>query len=138
MVTEAPACPYCGLTAVIVGGDIIYPHLPHFAGRRFWKCFSCGDAYVGCHPGSDKPLGRLANKDLRLAKTHAHAAFDPLWEAKMERDKISKGEARSRAYRWLASQLGIDPKDCHIGMMDIQACRRVVLICRPYAAKLRA
>lgn len=138
MTDAAPTCPYCRATAVLVSGDIIYPHLPHFADRRFWKCLSCGDAYVGCHPGGDKPLGRLADKDLRRAKTHAHAAFDPLWEAKMERDQIGKGEARSRAYRWLASQLGIDPKDCHIGMMDIETCRRVVLICRPYVAKLRA
>lgn len=136
--TEAPTCPYCSATAVLVGGDVIYPHLPQLARRRFWKCLACADAHVGCHPDSDRPLGRLANKDLRLAKSHAHAVFDPLWEAKIERDNVSKGEARSRAYRWLAGALGIDPKDCHIGMMDVETCGRVVTICRPYVAKLRS
>jgi hypothetical protein len=131
-------CPYCGATAVLVGGDVIYPWRPDLAHKRFWKCLACPDAYVGCHPGTNNPLGRLADPLLRLAKQHAHAVFDPLWEAKVERENISKGEARGRAYRWLAEQLGIEPDYCHIGLMDMETCYRVVVLCRPYAKRIKA
>lgn len=134
--TTAPICPYCGATSVLVGGDAIYPWLTHLHHKRFWRCLACVDAYVGCHPDTDRPLGRLADAKLRLAKSHAHAVFDPIWKAKMAREGCSQGEARSKGYRWLAQQLGIDPKDCHIGMMDLETCHKVVLTCRPFAKRL--
>lgn len=128
-----PNCPYCGSIAALVGGLDIYPWRHDLAHKKFYRCQICPDAYVGCHDGTENPLGRLADSKLRLAKSHAHAVFDPLWERKMERDGLKKGEARGKAYVWLAGQLGIDPKDCHIGMMDVETCMRVVVICRPYA-----
>ena len=132
----APICPYCGGPSELVTGDVIYPWRHDLAHKHFYRCQRCPDAYVGCHPGTTNPLGRLADAKLRLAKSHAHAVFDPLWEAKMERDGIYKGEARGRGYAWLAGQLGIDPKECHIGMMDVDMCMRVVAVCRPYARKV--
>lgn len=134
--TTAPICPYCNATAVLVSGDVIYPHLPHLSAKWFYRCLACPDAYVGCHPGTKEPLGRLADAKLRLAKSHAHAVFDPLWEAKVARG-MKKGEARGKGYAWLAAQLGIKPEDCHIGMFDVDTCMRVVVICRPYARKLK-
>jgi hypothetical protein len=71
----------------------------------------------------------LADAELRAAKSAAHAAFDPLWKSKAAREGISKSKARGKGYRWLAEQLGIDAKDCHIGMMDAPTCRRVVRVC---------
>lgn len=130
--TDAPTCPYCNATAVLVTGEVIYPWRKDLAGKNFWRCLACGDSYVGCHPGTDRPLGRLADAKLRLAKSHAHAVFDPIWERKMARDNCSKGEARAKGYAWLAGQMGIDPKDCHIGMFDVDQCMRVVTICRPF------
>jgi hypothetical protein len=132
----APICPYCQATAALVGGDVIYPWRQDLADKRFYKCLACPDAYVGCHPGTERPLGRLADAKLRQAKSHAHAVFDPLWETKVERG-MNKGEARGKGYAWLAGQLGVDPKDCHIGMMDVETCMRVVVICRPHVAKLK-
>lgn len=119
-------CDYCGQDAALVPGTVIYPHRPDLKHRRFWHCAPC-DAHVGTHRNSDgKPLGRLANAELRRAKIAAHAAFDPLWRAKVLRDGCSKSKARGAGYRWLAKQLGIDPKDCHIGMFDVEMCERVV------------
>lgn len=129
-------CGYCGAEAEIVSGDKIYPHRPDLAGRNFYLCTLC-DAWVGCHAGTTKPLGRLAKGELRRAKRAAHAAFDPLWKAKMRRDRCSKKKARSAGYRWLAEQLEIPPKECHIGMFDISTCWRVVEICRQPAAPNR-
>lgn len=84
-------------------------------------CRPC-EAWVGCHPGTDKPLGRLADKDLRIWKRNAHAAFDPIWR---------EGKCtRKNAYLWLSGQLGISVNECHIGMFDTETCKRVVEICK--------
>lgn len=114
-------CDYCGQLAVLTTGRELYPHRPELSERRFYACAPCG-ATVGCHPGTEQPLGRLANADLRRARSAAHAAFDPLWK--------DGGISRTRAYRWLAAQLDVKSEACHIGLFDVPTCRRVVEVCR--------
>ena len=126
--SDWPDCPYCGKRAQRCVGSAIYPHRPDLDAKTFYRCVPC-KAWVGCHPGTNTPLGRLANAELRQAKQAAHAAFDPLWKRKAERFGLSKNKARGKGYAWLAMQLGIDQKDCHIGMMDVETCRRVVRVC---------
>lgn len=126
-------CDYCQREAeYIENSSVIYG-----AGRDFgpvWRCAPCG-AWVGCHrrksPGRWTPLGRLANAELRKAKSAAHAAFDPMWRAKMRRDGCDQSTARSAAYRWLSAVLGIPKEQCHIGMFDVEFCRQVVRACTP-------
>lgn len=113
-------CDYCGNVAPYVTGRQVYPHRRDLYSKRFYQCKPC-DAMVGVHPGTDKPLGRLADKDLRVAKMAAHAAFDPIWQEGHKK--------RGSAYAWLAEQLGIHVADCHIGMFDIAMCHRVVEVC---------
>lgn len=116
-------CPYCQHLATLVQGRVLYPNRPDLHGRHFWRCEPC-DAHVGCHQAGHrqgdgtKPLGRLANADLRVAKRLAHAMFDPLWQS---------GRMKRRdAYSWLADALGIPTSETHIGMFDLQRCRAVV------------
>ena len=93
------------------------------AGRDFgllWRCAPC-DAWVGCHAGGTRPKGRLADKALRDAKIRAHAAFDPIWK--------SGAMDRSSAYGWLSEHVGVDKRDCHVGMFDIDQCSLVVMVC---------
>lgn len=104
----------------LVTGKIIYPHRPDLFHKKFWLCKPC-DAYVGCHGESQRPLGRLANSELRRAKMMAHAAFDPLWK---------KSGNRKDAYYWLSNQLGIEMKNCHIGEFDVEMCLRVIEVCK--------
>lgn len=139
MQPDVSLCPYCGNPANLVGGDVIYPRRPDLRDRWFWSCAPCG-AYVGCHRGDGGmvPLGQLANSTLRRAKQSAHAVFDPLWEEKMRREKITKKHARGKAYAWLAEQLGIEPAATHIGMFDEETCARVVAICGPFARRLKS
>ena len=85
-----------------------------------YLCRPC-DAYVGVHRGTDKPKGRLANKELRYWKMAAHEAFDPIWQ--------SKTMKRNEAYKWLARRMGLKTKDTHIGMFDVRQCRKVIKIC---------
>lgn len=116
-------CPYCTCPARLVAGDVVYPHRTDLHAKRLWYCGPCR-AWVGVHDGTTRPLGRLANAELRRAKQRAHAAFDPLWL-----DSISRREARKREYAWLARELGIENPHCHIGEFDVATCYRVVEIC---------
>lgn len=119
--SSAPVCPYCDRRADFVTGNAIYPHRPDLFGKHFWVCSPCG-AYVGCHPGTTNALGRLADAELRAWKQKAHAAFDPLWKGGKQK--------RHDAYGWLAEQLGIARQNTHIGMFDVDQCRRVVDVCK--------
>jgi len=120
-------CDYCGEPAKLIDSVELY-------GKSYgmmYMCWPC-DAYVGTHKDSPDhtPLGRLANEELRTWKKKAHAAFDPLWKRKMARDNCSQKEARNAGYAWLAKQLDIPVKDCHIGRFDEEQCIRVTEVCR--------
>lgn len=119
-------CPYCGEAAVFTTGEEVYPHRPDLHRKRFYLCRPC-KAYVGCHRNG-KPLGRLANAQLRKARIAAHSAFDPFWR--------SGRMTRSAAYRWLAKELDLPISKCHIGMFDILDCRKVVSLCRKLRSTL--
>ncbi|MBO6266801.1 MAG: DUF3268 family zinc-finger domain-containing protein [Synergistaceae bacterium] len=111
-------CPYCGKLAEYVDSAIVYH------GRSYGMIYLCSpcDAYVGVHRGTDRPLGRLANSELRKWRNAAHAAFDPLWQ---------QGEYKRRrndAYAWLAEKMGLPKEETHIGMFDVEQCRSVIEI----------
>lgn len=120
---RAPKCPYCNKPSERATGKTIYPKRRDLQDKRFWICVGC-DAYVGCHVGSWKPFGRLANAELRSAKIKAHAAFDPIWR--------SGWLSRSSAYKWLATALNIARDRCHIGLFDVPDCNRVIDVCTAY------
>lgn len=114
-------CPYCSAPAELTDGKRIYPHRPDLWEKLIWACTPC-DAYVGCHPGTSEPLGRLSDAELRREKIAAHAVFDPMWRARRM--------SRKKAYTWLGKQLGIPFEQTHIGMFDVEMCRRVVAVCQ--------
>lgn len=124
-------CPYCGSEVKLTDSAIIYNGRSYgmaYVCSRFPKC----DAYVGCHKGTDKPLGRLANAELRQAKSNAHQLFDALWKRKIKKDQCRKKDARSLGYKWLAKSMGLRYKDCHIGMFDVDKCNQVINLCMPF------
>lgn len=117
-------CDYCGKKAELVDNKIIY-------GRSYglsYLCRSCM-AYVGCHKGTDIPLGRLANAELRYWKHAAHEQFDPLWKWGPFRGN------RNRAYEWLSKEMHLPIEKTHIGMFDIDQCKRVIRIVDEYHRK---
>lgn len=120
-------CPYCGDETQLLSDEEVYGQS---YGGKCWVCWPCA-AWVGCHKGTDKALGRLANKELRDAKQRAHAYFDILWRAKMKKG-YSKTKARRLAYTWLSEELKIPFHLTHIGMFNLNECKRVVELCRPY------
>lgn len=116
-VISAKICPYCKSSTEVVTETDIYGR--EYKGRSMIRCgnyLNC-NSYVGTHKDGE-PLGRLANKQLREAKSKAHKYFDKLWNE----DYIE----RSEAYEMLADHLGIPNKYCHIGMFRKETCDKVV------------
>lgn len=110
-------CDYCGKPTRFVDDSIVY-------GRSFGMIYYCREcrAWVGVHRGTDQPLGRLADAELRKYKKAAHAAFDPIWR----RTQMT----RKAAYKWLAAQLGIPEQETHIGMFDVAQCKQAIAVCK--------
>ncbi|MCM1142780.1 MAG: DUF3268 family zinc-finger domain-containing protein [Muribaculum sp.] len=108
------SCPYCGRPTALVDSSLIY-------GKSYdCKCYYCEpcQAWVGCHKGSYKAMGRLANKELRALKHQAHEAFDPIWK---------EGHLpRTKAYELLSVAFGLPIEQTHIGMFDEDMCRKVI------------
>lgn len=108
-------CPYCGNEANWVENKEIY-------GRNYGKsymmylCKPC-DAYVGCHNNSKKPLGVMANKELREWRKRVHSLIDPIWRS----GKLRRGQVYARLSRALGFQY-------HTGESDIETCKRVLAI----------
>lgn len=117
LIREGRVCPYCGGKPELVGGAIIYRRRPDLYEKKFWLCRGCW-AYVGCHPGTTDPLGRLADSTLRSLKSRAHGVFDRLWQ--------NGTVTRRQAYLLLADRMGLDPDEAHIGQFDSDQCRKVV------------
>ena len=110
-------CDYCGRRAEFVDSRIVYG----MSRGKIYLCRNCM-AYVGIHKGTDKPLGRLANAELRRWKKAAHHAFDPLWKY-----GPFKGH-RDAAYGWLAQKMELPIERTHIGMFDVEQCKKAINI----------
>ena len=119
-------CPHCGEQAQLVDGSLIYPFRPDLHARHFYLCAPC-NAWVGCHPGTTKPLGVLADAETRQARIQAHDVFDPIWKT----GRLT----RTEAYAWLAAELRIDREKCHISMFGTELCRQTVRVCERYWAQ---
>ena len=112
-------CPYCGSNVSLASSTIVYN------GRDFGLIYLCDsypicDAYVGVHRGTNQPLGRLANAELRTWKKKAHAAFDPLWKSK------SAKMSRKQAYQLMQKLLNMSEEEAHIGKFDVEQCKILI------------
>lgn len=107
-------CPFCG------AGVKLEDNIKIYRSRSYGKAYICDnfptcDTYVGVHKDTNKPLGTLANKELRTLRMKCHEVFDPLWK--------SGRMSRSRAYRVLSDIMSMDVNRTHIGMFNIDQCR---------------
>ena len=109
----------------VCGAPVRLTHNSEVYGRsvRGWpfiyccKSESCG-AYVGLHPHSLYPLGKMADKATRLARQQVHAQLDRLWKF----DESLKDDV----YRWLSEITGIPPKKCHVSHFSEAQCRHAI------------
>lgn len=121
--TIPPICPYCQKPSEKVTGKRVYPWRKDLHHKTFYIC-AADDARVGCHPGGDKPLGRLANAELRALKMQVHAAFDPIWKEGYMK--------RGAAYDWLAAQMGLHKNETHVGMFSEDRARIALKVCQEF------
>ena len=112
-------CPYCKKEAKLVTGKFVHPFQSRHKNKNYYICVAC-DAYVGCHKGTRKALGTLANAELRILRMKVHTAFDPLWRSKVI--------TRKEAYIALSKKLNIPLTKCHIAAFDIETCNRILEI----------
>lgn len=107
-------CPYCKGETILTDSKDIYS----VDYGKIYLCKPC-DAYVGCHKGTTKALGRLANKELRHWKKEAHKYFDMIWGE-------AGGGKRKEVYKHLSTHLGLPTWYTHIGMFSVDTCKEVV------------
>lgn len=111
-------CPFCTGPVLLVSNEAIYGKT--YGWPLTYRCDDCG-ARVGCHPGTDIPLGTLADDRTQKARQAAHAAFDATW-------RPYGTEFRPIAYEKLAEAFG--RPEVHIAWMSIEECRRVMALCK--------
>jgi hypothetical protein len=119
-----PLCDYCGARAVLTRpGDAAYPYRDDHG--PLWLCVAC-EAWIGIRPRSTRnvPLGRLADASLREAKSLLHEALEPHAAAKARRDGVNIFEARSKAIRWVSTELGFDPLPGSIHALTLDQCEQ--------------
>lgn len=115
LVKSGKECAYCGKPTVYVDSIEVYRK----SYGMIYLCRPC-KAWVGVHDGTDKALGRVANAELRGWKKKVHSVFDPVWKSGKRR--------RASAYHILANLMAIPPDECHIGMFDVDLCKRACSI----------
>lgn len=107
-------CPYCKKEANYG------PNEEWYNGKRYGKSYMCYyckpcDAYVGTHNNTTKPLGTMANRELRQMRMKVHNKIDPLWK--------EKGWKRGEVYFEISSRLGYT---YHTGESDIETCKKIL------------
>lgn len=117
-----PTCQYCHVKANKVTGEEIYPHREDLHHKVFFKCPLC-DSYVGTHEATGKPLGTLANAELRKLRSEVHALIDPVWQI--------GGKKRSEVYTSLSKFLMVRKHMCHVAMFNADTCRKILKEFKP-------
>ena len=116
-------CPRCsGTSVLVVNNSAIY-------GKQYGKwpfayyCDGCG-AYVGMHPGTNIPLGTLADEATRAARRDCKTPFEQMWK--------NGHMSRTEAYSWLADRMGIATDSCHFGWFEVAQCNQAKSLCEEY------
>ncbi len=125
-------CRYCGGKVALTDAKTIYGDATRrlgLVGEKIYLCQNC-NARVGCHKGTTRPLGNVANEVLRLKRMETHQVFDAFWRC--------RGMTRAAAYQWLAQKMELSEKQTHIGSFEMDACEQVICLCREFEKKKEA
>lgn len=104
-------CPYCKGEAELMDSIAVYRK----SYGPIYACLPC-DAYVGCHKGTEKPLGIPAKPNLRQQRKIAHGIIDTYWRTKMF--------TRKRVYEAVKEAMDIPWEQNHVAMWDIKTAMR--------------
>ena len=115
-------CPYCHGIAQLTPAEKIYG--PDTKEEWLYVCchYPVCNSYVGVHKGTTRPLGTLANGDLRNKRIKAHKMFDLIW-----RNNVMN---RKAAYRWMSDKLCLPYESAHIGCFSEYMCDQLIDACK--------
>lgn len=134
-ISKGLTCPYCLCASKLTTAAEVYD-VADRPNNLMRVCYSCL-AWVGCHSGTDRALGSLADDITRRARLAAHNHFDQLWKpVKGQKYAVQTTDQSKRlrriAYVWLAAAMGLSEEFTHIGMFDETQCGQVVQLCQRY------
>ena len=75
---ENDICRYCGGVIKLIPAKAVYGESARRLGMEsefVYQCQNC-NARVGCHKGTTRALGNVANEVLRLKRMEAHRVFE--------------------------------------------------------------
>ena len=115
-------CPNCGARATLRSASAVYGEADKTHGflyvcDRYPKC----DSYVGAHRKTLKPMGTLADGNLRHKRILAHKAFDRLWQSGLM--------TKWQAYKWMQAKFGLSSEQAHIAKFSEYMCDRLIATC---------
>jgi hypothetical protein len=84
------------------------------------------------------PLGRLPGGALRDAKSGPHDTLEALVAGKVRRDRVNPFEARAKAIRWVAGELGFEPVPGSIHNLSLGQCEQAIRYVEAFIAHRRA
>lgn len=112
---------HCGAHAVLRPASVVYGSKANneylYVCARYPAC----DSYVGVHKKSLKPLGTLADRELRSKRIQAHKVFNQLWMSGMMQ--------KWQAYKWMQAKLGLNSEQAHIAKFSVYMCDELISIC---------
>lgn len=74
------------VSAVCVGGSLVYPHRKDLESLVFYQCPVCAN-FVSTHKKTGFPMGVIANQEMKRLRMSIHSVLDPLWKNKMIKRK---------------------------------------------------
>ena len=113
-------CRYCGGVIRLVPAETVYGSSANRLEKRNEKIYQCQNcnARVGCHRGTNRPFGNVANEVLRLKRIETHQAFDSFWK--------QRHMSRTAAYKWLAEKMDLPMETAHIGGFEMDQCQKAI------------
>ena len=89
--------------------------------RKFYGCsrFPICSGIHGAHPNG-QPVGIPGNKEVKLWRIQAHAAFDLLWASGLM--------PRKAAYQWMQQAMEMTKDEAHIGRFTIEQSQRLMAL----------
>lgn len=123
-------CPYCGAEAKLRPASTVYKENTIDENAFLFVCdrYPACDSYVNAHRDTKRPMGTLANSELRNRRILAHHALAKMWENGIM--------SKDQAYKWLQVKFGLSKDQAHIGMFSEYMCDRVIATCNEVCDRL--
>lgn len=112
------ACPYCSGAVTLVTNDVIYGEAMGWP--LIYYCQNCY-ARVSCHPGTNIPMGVMADRKTQKARVEAHQHLDALLRGKSDWH-------RQQLYKLIAAIMGV--RIARISYFNAEECNRIIQMCK--------